>query len=228
MWSSDFGQLVEGRVAVDLVFHRVEVHRLVARVAGDDLVGAHHPHAGAFLAPRVDVARQLDRHLRVGGVQAAAVLVVEARLAAHEDFPQRPFGLRRRSARRRPATCRCGSCRLPHRLLLGGMRQRRLAHPGAVVPGLDAGAPGARGCTGRRRRRRARTRSSRSRRSRSGRAPRSTSGRGRAASRRGSWPARRVASTNFWRRSSLLIALDAPAHRLRAVRATRRRAGRTS
>ena len=91
MWSTRLGQLVEGRVAVDLVFHRVEVHVLVARVAGHDLVGAHHPDADAFLAPRVDVARHLDRHLRVGRVQAAAVLVVQAGLAAHEHFPQRPF-----------------------------------------------------------------------------------------------------------------------------------------
>ena len=52
---------------------------------------AHHPDAGAFLAARVDVARQLDRHLGVGRVQAAAVLVVQAGLAAHEHFPQRPF-----------------------------------------------------------------------------------------------------------------------------------------
>src|SRR2546423_12747086 len=84
-------QLVEGRVAVHLVFGRVEVHRLVARVARDDLVRAHDPDAHALLAPRVDVARHLDRELGVGGVQAAAVLVVEPGLAAHEHFPQRPL-----------------------------------------------------------------------------------------------------------------------------------------
>src|SRR5438128_1453258 len=37
------GQLVEGRMAVDLVGHRIEERRLVARVAGRDLVGAHDP-----------------------------------------------------------------------------------------------------------------------------------------------------------------------------------------
>ena len=66
----------------------------------DDVVGAHHPDAHAFLAPRVDVARVLDGHLRVGRMQAAAVLVVEAGLAAHEHFPKRPFGRRRGSRRR--------------------------------------------------------------------------------------------------------------------------------
>ena len=124
MWSTRLGQLVEGRVAVDLVFHRVEVHRLVGRVAGDDLVGAHDPDAGAFLAPRVDVARHLDRHLRIGRVQAAAVLVVEAGLAAHEHFPQRPFVLRRRGVRRsaRPDAARC---RRPRRSRLGSCRLAR-------------------------------------------------------------------------------------------------------
>ena len=78
-------------MAIDLVLRRIEVHGLVGRVAGDDLVGAHHPHAAALLASGVDVARHLDRHLRVGGVEAAAVLVVEPGLAAHEDLPQRPF-----------------------------------------------------------------------------------------------------------------------------------------
>ena len=98
------GQLVEGRVAVDLVFHRIEVHLLVGRVAGDDLVGAHHPHAGAFLAPGVDVARHLDRHLRVGGVQAAAVLVVEARPCCARTLPRAAIRLlERRLHQRRPA-----------------------------------------------------------------------------------------------------------------------------
>src|SRR5258705_13492619 len=89
------GQLVERRVAVDLVFHRIKVRRLLARVARRDLVGADDPDARTLLAPRVDVARELDRHLRVGGVEAAAVLVVESGLAAYEHFPERPFSLLR-------------------------------------------------------------------------------------------------------------------------------------
>src|SRR3954462_12819287 len=32
-----FGQLVEGRVAIHLVLHRIEVHGLLARIAGDDV-----------------------------------------------------------------------------------------------------------------------------------------------------------------------------------------------
>src|SRR5450755_65531 len=81
-------------MAIDLVGHRIEKSGLVARVAGDDLVRAYDPDADAFLAPRVHVARQLDGELRVGGVQAAAVLMVEPCLAANEHFPQRPFANR--------------------------------------------------------------------------------------------------------------------------------------
>ena len=121
------GQLVERRVAVHLVFHRVEVHGLLARVGGHDLAGQHDPDAGAFLAAGVDVARHLDRHLGVGRVQAAAMLVIKARLVADKHFPQRPFVL----------DGRLSSCRLFLGGLLAGMGQCGVAHPGAVVPGLD-------------------------------------------------------------------------------------------
>lgn len=86
-------ELVERRVAVDLVICRLEVARLVRRVAGVDQVGAHRPDAHALLPPRIDIARELHRHLGVGGMQAAAVLVVKPRLAADENLPERPFGV---------------------------------------------------------------------------------------------------------------------------------------
>src|SRR5262249_44739294 len=51
----------------------------------------HDPDAHALVAPGVDVAGVLDRHFRVGSVQAADVLVRKSMLRADEDFPQRPF-----------------------------------------------------------------------------------------------------------------------------------------
>ena len=195
------GQLVEGRVAVHLVFRRVEVHVLVGRVAGDDLVAAHHPDAAAFLAARVDVARQLDRHLRVGRVQAAAVLVVEAGLAAHEHFPQRPFVAGRRSMR-----CHCLRL-LPCVLLACARGPARPRAPRRRRPRPSRARPGARGCTGRRRRRRARTRPSRWRRSRSARASSFHFRSGSGSVTPSTSACSTVASTNFWRRSSLLTRL---------------------
>src|SRR5205085_2154982 len=78
-------------MAVDLVLHGIEVHALLPRIARDDVVTAHDPDAGAFLAARIDVARHLDGHLRIRSVQAAAMLVVKTRLAADKHFPQRPL-----------------------------------------------------------------------------------------------------------------------------------------
>ena len=54
-------------------------------------LGPHHPDAHAFLPPRVDIARMLDRHARIRGVHAADVLVLEALARADEYFEQRPF-----------------------------------------------------------------------------------------------------------------------------------------
>ena len=84
-------QLVKAGVAVDLVGHGVEVAVFLRRVGRCDAAGRHHPDAHTLLAAGVDVARQLDGHGRVGSMQAAAVLVVQAGFAAHKNFPQRPF-----------------------------------------------------------------------------------------------------------------------------------------
>src|SRR5690606_18756017 len=81
------GNLVERGMAVDLVVRRVEQARGVFQLAGMDVLGPDHPDAGAFPAPRVGVARVLERLLGVRGVQAAHVPVVQSAPAADEHLP---------------------------------------------------------------------------------------------------------------------------------------------
>ena len=49
------------------------------------------PDADALVAPGVEVAGVVQRHLGVGGVQRADVHVVQAALAAQEHLVQRPL-----------------------------------------------------------------------------------------------------------------------------------------
>src|SRR3954465_12164217 len=79
------GDLVEGRVAVDLVERRLEQRVLVARVARDDLRRWDDPDAAALTAAGVDVTRVLDGHLGVDRVHAADVLMVQTVARADED-----------------------------------------------------------------------------------------------------------------------------------------------
>src|SRR5262249_39418464 len=137
-----FRQLVERRMAVDLVFHRVEHLRLRIGIGRHDLVGAHHPDAYAFLPACEHIARSLQRHTRVARMHTAAVLVVQPVAAADEHFPQRPFLPVHRLLQ---LTC---SDRFSLRpvFLLGalcvgfslfrGVCQRRLPHPRPIFPGL--------------------------------------------------------------------------------------------
>src|ERR1700719_1094463 len=108
----------ESRMPIYLAARGLEHRLLLARRTGDDVSGFHDPDADAFIAPGVDVARVLDRHVSVRSVQAADVLVRQAVLRADEDFPQRPFmthGLLSRSSRfpLRPPSWRHASPRAP-------------------------------------------------------------------------------------------------------------------
>src|SRR5450755_4533755 len=78
-------------MAIHLAARGLEHRLLLARRAGDDVLRLHDPDADAFVASGIDVARVLDRHLRVGRVQAADVLVRQPVLRPDEDFPQGPF-----------------------------------------------------------------------------------------------------------------------------------------
>src|SRR4051794_9750863 len=84
------GDLVEGGVPVDLVAAGGEHRVLLVGAGGGDVGGLDHPDAHALVAPGVDVARGVHRHLVVRGVQRADVHVVEPALAAYEDLVQRP------------------------------------------------------------------------------------------------------------------------------------------
>src|ERR1700754_2103148 len=84
------GDLVERRVAVDLVAARREERVLLVRARRGDAAGLHHPDADALVAPGVQVPGVAQRHLGVGGSQGADVHVVQATLAPHEDLVQRP------------------------------------------------------------------------------------------------------------------------------------------
>ena len=139
-----FRHFVEGRVAIDFRGRRFEHHVLVGGIGSDDGVGRHDPDRQAFAAPRVKIARRLQREHGIGGVQRADMLVREAVAGANEDFPQRrirrwswssPVQLRRARLFR--------ACR---------QRPRGLAHPGAVVMRLAARRAAARRCKGRCRR----------------------------------------------------------------------------
>ena len=46
-----------------------------------------HPDAHALVAAGIDVARILDRHLGVGGVERADMPVAQTVLATDKDFP---------------------------------------------------------------------------------------------------------------------------------------------
>src|SRR5205823_4451247 len=71
------GQPIKRGMTVDLVFGGIEHLGLRLRIARDDVIGAHHPDARALLAPRVNVARHLQREGGIGRVHAAAVLVIK-------------------------------------------------------------------------------------------------------------------------------------------------------
>ena len=90
---------------------------------GGNLRGGHHPDTHALVAAGVELAGVFQRHGGVRRVHAAHVFVVEAVLAAHEDFKEGPFShfgsrwliqfrrhwpfaFRRRRRPRRAPTCR--------------------------------------------------------------------------------------------------------------------------
>src|SRR6266487_5249674 len=81
----------ESRMPVHLAVRRLEERHLLAGRRRRDVSGPDDPDAHALVAPRVHIARILDRHLRIRRVQAADVLVREPVLASDEDFPKRPF-----------------------------------------------------------------------------------------------------------------------------------------
>src|SRR3954469_9066555 len=84
------GDLVERRVAVDLVAAGGEHRVLLVGAGRGDVGGLDHPDAHALVAARVEVAGRVHGHLVVGSVQRTDVHVVEAALAAHEDLVQGP------------------------------------------------------------------------------------------------------------------------------------------
>src|SRR5215203_735352 len=82
--------LVERRVAVDLVAAGGEHGVLLVGARRGDVGGPDHPDAHALVAPRVQVAGGVHGHLVVRCVQGTDVHVVEPALAADEDLVQRP------------------------------------------------------------------------------------------------------------------------------------------
>src|SRR5918993_1730968 len=82
--------LVERRVAVDLVAARGEHRVLLVRAGRRDVGRLDDPDAHALVAPGVEVAGRVHRHLVVRGVQRADVHVVDPALSADEHLVQRP------------------------------------------------------------------------------------------------------------------------------------------
>jgi len=85
------GQVVKGRVAIHLIVHWVVKAAGIIGVGGMDVHAFHGPDADAFLTAGIHIAGHFNGHLRVGGVEAANMFVVETGLAANKDFPEGPF-----------------------------------------------------------------------------------------------------------------------------------------
>src|SRR5215813_148650 len=64
-----FGDVVKGRMPVDLRLRGLEHHALLGWIGCGDRVRRHDPDREALAAAGVDVARGLQRHGGVGGVQ---------------------------------------------------------------------------------------------------------------------------------------------------------------
>src|SRR6185436_12443325 len=90
--------LIERRMPVDLVLRRLEQCVRIRWIRSDDVGRAHDPDAHALLPPRVHVARVLDCHRRISGMNAADVLVLETGARTNEHFVQRPLLLLLRHA----------------------------------------------------------------------------------------------------------------------------------
>src|SRR5215469_6383425 len=84
-----FGYIIEGRVPVDLGLGRIEQHALLGRIGRGDGIGWHHPDRQTLAATGVDVARGLQCHGGIVGMQRADMPVRKPIAAANEDFPQR-------------------------------------------------------------------------------------------------------------------------------------------
>src|SRR5690554_1811160 len=80
----------ECRMAVDLAGGWIKQGFFVRGTAGDNIGGLHDPDAHTFVPAGVDIAGIVDGHFSVGRMQAAHMLVGQAVLAAHKDFPQGP------------------------------------------------------------------------------------------------------------------------------------------
>ena len=157
MWSTDFGQLVEGRVAVHLVVRRVEVHVLVARVAGDDLVASARPRCwclpGAACRRRAPSGSPSAGRPRAGcrsacgrGRPCCARRLPTAATRRLRCMAHRlGWRLRKRSGRD------AGLMRPPSAFALARRGPARLRAPRRRLPRPSRARPGARGCTGRRR-----------------------------------------------------------------------------
>src|SRR5215475_9011036 len=77
-------------MAIGLVCGRVEERVLLVRTRRGYLRCWNHPDGDALLAAGVDIASVAQRHLRVGRVEAADVIVGQATPTANEHLPQRP------------------------------------------------------------------------------------------------------------------------------------------
>src|SRR5262245_27092668 len=94
-WPSDMlhhvGDVVKGRVAIDLVFRRFEQRTTISWIAGNDRGRRHYPQAHAFEAPGIGVARVAERELRVRSMNAANVAMAKTTLRTDKHLPKRPI-----------------------------------------------------------------------------------------------------------------------------------------
>ncbi|SVA38440.1 uncharacterized protein METZ01_LOCUS91294 [marine metagenome] len=76
---------------VDLVICRLKKRTLFLRRRCRDRAGRHNPNADTLLAPRVKITGIFERHLGIGGVETAGVLVRQTAFAPYKNLPKRPL-----------------------------------------------------------------------------------------------------------------------------------------
>src|SRR5947209_17124145 len=81
--------IVECRMPIDFRQSRLEQLVLVRWIGGGDGGRWHDPDRIALAAPRIDVARRLQRHLGIRGMNRTTMLMCKARVRADEYFPKR-------------------------------------------------------------------------------------------------------------------------------------------
>lgn len=79
--------MIEGRMSIYFVGGRIEQTIRFSRIGGMDISAFNDPNAQSLLATGIHVPGILDRHGRVGRVEASHVFMVQPLFTANKYFP---------------------------------------------------------------------------------------------------------------------------------------------